>query len=99
MSVIVIIKIPGDTANARASFDSHGDEMKGIAQRGKAAGALSHKFAEGHGEILVVDEWESKEAFEGFFNDPEIAAFMAESGASGPPVADFYEVLDTADAF
>jgi len=99
MSVIVIIKVPGDTAKARASFNSHSDQMKGIAQRGKAAGALRHKFAEGNGEILVVDEWESKEAFEGFFNDPEIAAFMAESGASGPPTVDFYEVIDTADAF
>ena len=99
MSVIVIVKIPGDTSKARASFDSRGDEMKGIAERGKAAGALSHKFAEGNGEILVIDEWESKEAFEGFFNDPAIATLMAESGASGPPVIAFYEKIETADAF
>ncbi|HLX78200.1 MAG TPA: hypothetical protein VKR27_04890 [Acidimicrobiales bacterium] len=99
MSVIVIIKVPGDTAKARATFDSNGDVMKGISQRGKAAGAHHHKFGEGDGEIIVVDEWESREAFEGFFGDPEIAAFMAEAGASGQPSVEFYEVIETADAF
>lgn len=99
MSVIVIIKVPGDTAKARVTFAAKGDSMKAIAQRGKDAGAKRHKFAEGNGEIIVVDEWESQEAFEGFFGDPEIAALMAEAGALGPPEVSFYEVIETADAF
>ena len=86
-------------AKARAAFESKSEEMKGIAEAGKAAGALHHKFAAGDNEIVVVDEWESRAAFEKFFADPKIAELMADAGASGPPAIEFYEALETSDAF
>ena len=99
MSVIVVIKVPGNTATARATLESQGEVIQQIAARGKAAGALRHKFAEGEGEIIVVDEWTSREAFEGFFGDPDIAKLMHEAGATGPAQVSFYDVIETADAF
>ena len=99
MSVIVIIKVPGDVAKARATFEAQSDFLNRTSQRGQAAGALHHKFAAGEGEIVVVDEWSSREAFEQFFADPSIAEFMADAGASGPPVVEFYEALETAGVF
>jgi quinol monooxygenase YgiN len=99
MSVMVVIKVPGDTAKARAFFAAHGEEMRGIAASAKDVGALRHKFAEGDGEIVVFDEWSSRAEFEKFFADPKIAELMSNAGASGPPVIEYYEALETADAF
>src|SRR5580700_11156590 len=99
MSVMVIIKVPGDVAKARAAFETQADFLRTTTERAKAAGALHHKFTAGEGEIVVVDEWASRDAFEKFFADPEIAKFMADAGASGPPVVDFYEALETVGTF
>ncbi|MGA8296229.1 MAG: hypothetical protein WB770_04225 [Acidimicrobiales bacterium] len=99
MSVIVIIKVPGDVAKARATFAAQSDFLKQTSQRAQAAGALHHKFAAGEGEIVVIDEWRSREAFEQFFADPSIAQFMADAGASGPPVVEFYEAFESAGDF
>jgi quinol monooxygenase YgiN len=99
MSVTVIIKVPGDVAKARSAFAASGEFLKTTSEQGKAAGALHHKFAAGDGEIVIVDEWSSREAFEKFFANPEIAKFMADAGASGPPAVEFYETLETPDAF
>ena len=70
------------------------------AEAGKAAGGIRHRFAVGDGELLVLDEWETAEAFHAFFDGNEaIAAVMREAGASGPPVTVFYEALDTPDRY
>jgi len=99
VSVIVIIKVPGDVAKARATFEAQSDFLNQTGQRGQAAGALHHKFAAGEGEIVVIDEWRSREEFEQFFADPSIAQFMADAGASGPPVVEFYEAIESAGVF
>jgi quinol monooxygenase YgiN len=99
VSVIVIIKVPGDVAKASATFAAQGDFLNQTSRRAQADGCLHHKFAAGDGEIVVIDEWRSREAFERFFADPSIAQFVAEAGASGPPVVEFYEALESAGDF
>jgi heme-degrading monooxygenase HmoA len=100
MTVLVTVTIPGDTDQFRAYVAEHGDEMVAISQAGKDAGALHHRFAIGDGEVVVFDEWDSAESFQGFFEgNEEIAALMRSAGASGPPVAAFYEAIETADQF
>jgi|SRR5580704_6134679 heme-degrading monooxygenase HmoA len=99
MSVMVIVKVPGDVDKARSLFAERAEEMQAIAESGRAAGALHHKFAVGEHELIVVDEWKSAAAFEAFFSDPRIAALMADGGASGPPAVQIFETLETSDAF
>jgi hypothetical protein len=100
MSVLVIVKIAADKAAFEKVVADHGDEMKTISARGKAAGAIHHRFGLGDdGTVVVLDEWSSAEAFMKFFDDPEIAAIMKDSGASGPPEVVIVEAIETVDQF
>ena len=95
MSVIVILIVPGDPVAAAAVFEAHRDEMTAIAQSGKAAGAIHHRVAAGINEIVIVDEWESREAWEAFSGDPQTAQLMLNAGAQTLVL----DVIDTADSF
>jgi hypothetical protein len=99
MSVIVRVVVPADTEQFKAWVASDADMLVRVSEQGKAAGAIHHRFGIGDGEILIVDEWESAEAFQGFFASDEIAAAMQAGGAQGPPDVAFYEAIETADQF
>ena len=99
MSVLVIIRVPGDTAKFQEFFEANADMVGGISRGAMAVGCTHHVFAKDAGEVVVVDQWSSREAFEKFFSAPEIADVMAQSGASGPPSFQFLEVFDTIDSF
>ncbi|MCU1363798.1 MAG: hypothetical protein JWM55_1626 [Acidimicrobiaceae bacterium] len=100
MSVIVIVKVGADKAAFEKVVAERGDEMKAISARGKAAGAIHHRFGLGaDGTVVVLDEWNSAEAFTKFFGDPEIAAIMQDSGAKGPPEVLIVEAIETSDQF
>jgi hypothetical protein len=102
MSVTVIIKFPGASIDRfREVYDRHRETMIGIVDDARPHGALHHMFAEDEsGDLTVVDEWESREQFDGFFAGQEdIRKIMAEVGMSGPPVVTSYTALDTADRF
>lgn len=99
MSVLCVVKVPGDVAKAKAAFVERAEEMRAIAGRGKAAGAIHHRFGIGDGFVLVSDEWDTAEHFETFFSNPELHAFMATMGATGAPEITIVESLTTADQF
>jgi quinol monooxygenase YgiN len=99
MSVIVTIWVTADTEKFREYALSHEDVLRGISAKARAQGCLSHRFALGDGNLLVIDEWESGEQFQKFFADPQIAAVMQESGIQGQPNIAVLEPLDTADRF
>ena len=48
---------------------------------------------------MVVDQWETAEAFEQFVGSPEMAEVMKDAGAQAPPEVEFSEALETADQF
>jgi hypothetical protein len=100
MSVLVIVKIAADKAAFEKLVAERGEEMKAISARGRAAGAIHHRFGLGaDGTIVVLDEWNSAEASMAFFDDPEIASVMQDTGAQGPPELLIVEALETADQF
>jgi hypothetical protein len=101
MSVIVTVKISGDTNVFTKSLRERGDEFREVAERSRKVGALHHQFAIGEGFVLVIDEWESAGAFEKFFGDPELMAFIGSAGAdsSVAPEITFGESVDAPDKF
>jgi heme-degrading monooxygenase HmoA len=99
MSVLVRVVVPGDTDQFKAWVASDADKLAEIGEQGRAAGCLHHRFALGDGEVLIIDEWESAEAFTTFFASDEIAAAMQAGGAQGPPDVAIYEAIETADQF
>jgi hypothetical protein len=101
MSVIVVLRIPGNPADLESYAAGPGGEiMQTIASTGKAAGAIRHTFAGGDNEILVIDEWPDEQSFQEFFaSQPQIADVMRDGGAQGPPQTSFYRKLATPDQF
>lgn len=67
MSVLVRIVVPADTDRFRAWTASETETLTRISNRGKELGAIHHRFGIGDAEVFVIDEWESAEAFQGFF--------------------------------
>jgi hypothetical protein len=100
MSVLVIGKFKGDTAKFRASLTERADEYVKIAEMAKAAGAIRHRFGIGDGCVVIDDEWESVEAFEKFFSDPDLQAFIGSNGAAPePPEMIVAEAIASPDQF
>ena len=101
MSVIITTKVSGDTNAFTKALEERADEFRAWGERGKAAGALHHQFAIGDGFVLVVDEWESVDAFQNFFGDSEIQAFIGSVGGDPnvAPVTTVGESVDSSDKF
>jgi heme-degrading monooxygenase HmoA len=51
------------------------------------------KVCDREDEVVVLFEWSSREAFEGFLADPAVKATMASSGTVGRPEFTFLEPL------
>ncbi|GIH06082.1 hypothetical protein Rhe02_41490 [Rhizocola hellebori] len=100
MSVIMMLRVKGDPAALESYASNHGETLKKIASEGKAKGCIHHHFAAADGEVLVIDEWPSEEAFRDFFdNQAEIPEVMAKVGAKGKPEVMVYRKLETPDSF
>lgn len=101
MSVLVILRISGDTAQFRRFMETAPERFEEVAPEAKAAGAIHHRFGVGDGYVLVVDEWESAEAFQKFFQTNEkIPAIMRDAGAAqGEPELVFAEAVASPDEF
>ena len=76
MSVLVTVKIKGDTATFRQALADRAGEFEKLSEAGRAQGAIHHRFGVGDGFILVVDEWESAGHFQQFFSNPDLQAFI-----------------------
>ncbi len=102
MSVMVITKFdaPASTMDELAK-GKHRETLEHVSQEGKSKGAIHHEFAEdADGNLLVVDEWESEDAFHAFFDDnTEIREMMADAGVTSPPETISYRILPTDDRF
>jgi hypothetical protein len=100
MSVLITIKVKGDTEKFRQALSDRADEFEAIAERAKAAGAVHHRFGIGDGFVLVVDEWGAADQFESFFSDPELQAFIGSVGGSeGAPEITVTEATASPDQF
>lgn len=101
MSTIVISRFTADAEKMKALFDSHKDDFLAIKDEAIKRGAGHHRFGAGDdGHVIFIDEWESREAFEGFLqSQTKIPELMREVGATGPPEISFYEALSSPDEF
>jgi hypothetical protein len=101
MSVLVTIKVNGDTTAFRKAVANRADEFADIGKRSQTVGAIHHRFGVGDGFVLVVDEWQTAQQFEKFFGDPGLQAFIAEVGGdpSTPPEITVTEAIESADQF
>ena len=100
MSVLVTGKVPGDAAKFREFIANQPDIMRRIADEARSKGCLHHQFGIGDGFVIVIDEWESAEAFDDFFrNNADIPTVMRDAGAQGEPEFTFAEAVETVDRF
>jgi heme-degrading monooxygenase HmoA len=101
MSVVITVQIPVKASALENLTDGQAELMRTIAADGKSKGARHHAFvADPEGNAVVVDEWESEEAFHAFFDSQsDVPKLMGELGASGPPVVTAFRILDTPDRF
>ncbi|MFL5866077.1 MAG: hypothetical protein ACJ766_03150 [Thermoleophilaceae bacterium] len=100
MSVLMVMKVSGDTDRFRQFLSEEGDRLTAISDQAKGQGCIHHRFAIGDGHVVVLDEWESAEQFQQFFDgNEEIEQVMRESGAQGAPEISFAEAVETADQF
>ncbi len=100
MSVVVTGKFLGDTDMFRRFIQEQPELLRKISEDAKSQGAIHHRFAVGDGFVLIVDEWESVEAFQQFFqNNADIPSAMQQAGAQGEPDFTFGEAVETADQF
>jgi|SRR5947209_17646160 len=100
MSVLMTMRVPGDTEKFRQFVENNADEMRKIGEDARSKGCLAHQFGIGDGYVLVIDEWESPEAFQSFFEgNTDVENVMRESGAQGQPEISFVEAVDSADRF
>ena len=100
MSVLVTVRVAGDTDRFRSFLASEGDRLRPIGEEAKGVGCIHHRFSVGDGFVLAVDEWESGEQFQQFFEGNEaIAEVMRDSGAQGAPEVTIAEAVETQDQF
>jgi hypothetical protein len=99
MSVLVTMKVNGDTNQFRHVMETQADRISGLADRARGEGCIHHQFAVGDGFVVVVDEWETAEAFQSFISSPELVAVMGEMGAQGEPEVTIAESIDSPDRY
>ena len=102
MSVTMMLRVKADPKLLQEVINGNEPRVQAINARAKELGATHHRFmasADGT-EIVVIDEWESPEAFQKFFEaSPEIRQIMAETGVTSEPEITFWHELDTVDRF
>ena len=102
MNVIVMTKYPAKASDMAALMDKHGETLQMISQRGRDQGCVHHMFVEDtDGNVLIIDEWDSRESFDTFFAAQQdvIQPLAADAGVTGPPTSTTYRILDTPDRF
>jgi hypothetical protein len=100
MSVLAVVKVPGDTTMFQKEMANRADEFEAIAARAKDNGAIHHRFGIGDGFVEVVDEWETAEQFQSFFGDPKLQEFVTSVGGNrGEPEITICEAISSPDQF
>ena len=99
MSVIVIARATCDTEKFVELFTSHKDVFERVAEQGRSMGAIHHRFFVGDGEAGFVDEWDSAESFQAFFQGNDEIPGLMQAAAFQPPDIAVYQAVDSPDLF
>jgi hypothetical protein len=100
MSVIMMLRVPGDPEKFEQVASENPDRLRGILERAKEHGVIAHRFYGSDGHLMVVDEWPDAETFQRFFEEmrPEIEPMLREV-ASGEPEITFWRKLESPDEY
>ena len=98
MSVTVIAHFPvADVEKAVAGLHSNAALLEEITKDTKAGGLIHHTFVAGEGELVVIDEWDTAEQFQSFFEgNAKVAKVMESIGVTGPPAIAVYNEVEAA---
>ena|SRR5437764_14208554 len=100
MSMLINVKVKGDTGKFRQSLVDRAGEYEKIAGQARGAGAIHHRFGIGDGFVLIVDEWQSPEHFQQFFSNPDLHEFIASVGGDPTsPDITMAEAITSPDQF
>ncbi len=100
MGVLMTLRVKGDVAKLEQLWNDEPNMIRAIAERGKAAGAIHHRFWKGEGEVFVVDEWPDEKSFHDFFaSSPDIADIMKRCDVTTEPQIEFWTKAAVDDAF
>lgn len=99
MSVLVTGKFPADVATFRQAQADRAADFAAMGEQARAAGGIHHRFGIGDGFVVVVDEWESPQAFEQFFSRPELQEFIGAIGGAGTPDITISEAITSPDQY
>lgn len=82
MSFLIMVKVPTDVAAFRRALAEREDEFRIFGEKGKAAGAIHHRYGFGDRYVVAVDEWETVEAFQAFFGEASMRSFIESVGCN-----------------
>jgi heme-degrading monooxygenase HmoA len=101
MSVVVIARFPvADVANAKQALASQAALLDEVSEDAKKLGCEHHRFVEGDGELVVIDEWQSAEGFQRFFEaNPKVQQVTESAGVQGPPNIAIFRAVEAAGTF
>ncbi len=96
MSVTVIAHFPvADVEKAIAGLQANGALLEEITEDTKSRGIIHHTFVAGDGELVVIDEWETADQFQSFFEgNPKVAKITELIGVTGPPAIAVYNEVE-----
>ena len=100
MSVYMSLRVKADADKFEQYARENAELIQGIAENAKGLGCIHHTFAAENGDVIAMDEWQSQEAFEKFFNgNKDVEKVMQDMGVQSPPEIHFYKPLNTGDQF
>lgn len=101
MSVVVIVRFDvADLPAAKQSLTDNAALLEEITEDAKAMGAQHHRFTETSGGLVVIDEWDTAEGFQRFFDgNDKIAKVTTMAGIQGPPAIEVLAAVEAAGTF
>jgi len=98
MSVTVIGHFPvANVEKAIAGLQANAALLEEITEDTKAGGLMHHTFVAGDGDLVVIDEWETAEPFQSFFEgNAKVAKITELVGVTGPPAIAIYNEVEAA---
>ena len=84
-----------DVAKAIEGLHANAKMLSDVSESVKGAGLIHHQFVAGDGEIVVIDEWETAEQFQAFFDgNSQVAEVMGSIRMTSPPEVSVYASID-----